>query len=65
MSRIRLTTDLPIGVQHGCQKGQEFKVIRFENRGRGQNNAAVFKGKIGQECTAFEHEYEVVSDAFI
>ena len=57
--KIKLKEDLPIR-ETVAKKGATFDVIRFENRGRGQNHVAVFLLPSGKECAAFKHEYEVL-----
>ena len=64
MTKIKLKTNLPIDSKHGAKAGAEFEVIRFENRGRGQNQTAIFSSLADNitECAAFRHEYELVEE---
>lgn len=54
--RIRLTTDLNDGVEHGCVTGKEFEAVLIRPR----STTVEFVSDAGSNIRAFHYEYEVV-----
>ena len=64
--KIRLTCDVPVGLDQGLVKGRVLEVLRPNLRKGlrelGSKNAVVVQGD-ASEVTVWRREYEVVSDA--
>jgi hypothetical protein len=60
--RLLLKMDLPIEAKHGAKKGRVFKLTRIEQGRRREETKLWFVGSDGQECAAFPHECEKLTD---
>ena len=54
---IELTQDLPINAKHKCTEGARFKVHKVK---LGRGKLAYFNDHNGEECAAYNYEYNVV-----
>jgi hypothetical protein len=54
--RIRLTTDLSDGIEHGCVVGKEFDAVLIRPR----STTVEFVSDAGRRVRAFYYEYETV-----